>query len=277
MPARRGRPCSCSGSPRRSPPCGCGPRRSPVSVHAPGPCLRRDVGRRALGNLPVPGAGPRLAAFLSSSAFLLGMVATALVGQLPVLAAVDARPLLQPHRLQCASRRGYAMGVALTWWAIGIILVAGYFAYLFRSIRGKVERGFGSRLLTGLRRGRTTSFHGVLSGEGIRPLTGDVKSRTVPARRSPRRLRQCPLGDQADGTAALHRNRLHSVPQGGGRGEGRWRRGEVEHAADTSAVDDRGGGRPDALRLLEETATDRSRRRVRATPSACSPKRWQCG
>ena len=31
------------------------------------------------------------------------------------------------------------MGVALVWWAIGIILIAGYFAYLFRSIRGKVE------------------------------------------------------------------------------------------------------------------------------------------
>ena len=84
-----------------------------------------------------PERGRELAAFLSSSAFLLGMVATALAGQLPVLAAVDARPCVQPHGLQPASGR-YGMGVALTWWAIGIVLVAGYFTYLFRSMRGKV-------------------------------------------------------------------------------------------------------------------------------------------
>jgi cytochrome bd-type quinol oxidase subunit 2 len=32
----------------------------------------------------------------------------------------------------------YAMGVALVWWADGMALVACYFTYLFRSMRGKV-------------------------------------------------------------------------------------------------------------------------------------------
>jgi cytochrome d ubiquinol oxidase subunit II len=37
----------------------------------------------------------------------------------------------------------YGMGVALTWWIIGIALIACYFTYLFRSMRGKVEAGPG--------------------------------------------------------------------------------------------------------------------------------------
>jgi hypothetical protein len=38
------------------------------------------------------------------------------------------------------------MGVALAWWVVGFILVAGYFTALFRSMRGKVgaETGAGS-------------------------------------------------------------------------------------------------------------------------------------
>jgi hypothetical protein len=37
------------------------------------------------------------------------------------------------------------MGVALAWWTVGIVLVAGYFTYLFRSMWGKVgaETGAG--------------------------------------------------------------------------------------------------------------------------------------
>jgi hypothetical protein len=30
------------------------------------------------------------------------------------------------------------MGVPLAWWAVGIVLVAGYFTDLFRSMKGKV-------------------------------------------------------------------------------------------------------------------------------------------
>src|SRR5262249_16164596 len=31
----------------------------------------------------------------------------------------------------------YGLGVALAWWAVGIVLVTVYFTYLYRSMRGK--------------------------------------------------------------------------------------------------------------------------------------------
>ncbi len=84
-----------------------------------------------------PERGRELASFLSSSAFLLGMVATALAGIYPYW----LRSTLDPAYSLTASNAlsgSYGMGVALTWWSIGILLAAGYFTYLFRSIRGKV-------------------------------------------------------------------------------------------------------------------------------------------
>ncbi len=68
-------------------------------------CLRRRLDRRSMGSFLVPETRPELAAFLSSSAFLLGIVGRDAGGPLPVLAAVDSRVLLQPHRLQRRIRR----------------------------------------------------------------------------------------------------------------------------------------------------------------------------
>jgi cytochrome d ubiquinol oxidase subunit II len=33
----------------------------------------------------------------------------------------------------------YGLGVGLVWWVIGMIIAAGYFTYVFRSFRGKVD------------------------------------------------------------------------------------------------------------------------------------------
>jgi cytochrome bd ubiquinol oxidase subunit II len=91
-----------------------------------------------------PRRGQDLAAFLSSCAFLLGLVATALAGNYPfwLRSTLDASYSLTASN--AASAR-YGMGVALAWWVVGIALVAGYFTYLFRSMRGKVgaETGAG--------------------------------------------------------------------------------------------------------------------------------------
>src|SRR5205807_544607 len=96
----------------------------------------------AWGALRFPSRGRELAAFLASSAFLLGLVATALAGNYPywLRSTVDLSESLTATN--SASAR-YGLGVALVWWAVGIALVAGYFTHLFRSVRGKVRQGYG--------------------------------------------------------------------------------------------------------------------------------------
>ena len=89
------------------------------------------------GVFRLPGRGRDLAAFLSSCAFLLGLVATALAGNYPFWLWSTLDPSYSLTASNSASAR-YGMGVALTWWAVGIALVAGYFTYLFHSMRGKL-------------------------------------------------------------------------------------------------------------------------------------------
>ncbi len=98
----------------------------------------------ASGAFWFPRRGRELAAFMSSSAFLLGMVTTALAGHYPfwLRSTRDSSYSLTVFNSASAP---YGMGVALAWWAVGIVLVAGYFTYLFRSMRGRVgaETGAG--------------------------------------------------------------------------------------------------------------------------------------
>jgi cytochrome bd ubiquinol oxidase subunit II len=82
--------------------------------------------------------GRELAAFLSSGAFLLGLVAATMAGSYPVW----LRSTLDPaHSLTAtnSAAEGYGLRVALVWWAVGIALAGAYFVYLFRSTRGKVD------------------------------------------------------------------------------------------------------------------------------------------
>ena len=98
----------------------------------------------AWGAFRFPRRGRELAAFLSSSAFLFGLVATALAGNYPfwLRSTLDLSDSLTATNSASAP---YGLGVALSWWAVGIALVAGYFTHLFRSVRGKVrpESGHG--------------------------------------------------------------------------------------------------------------------------------------
>jgi cytochrome bd ubiquinol oxidase subunit II len=82
--------------------------------------------------------GRERAAFLASSAFLLGMLAATLAGLYPfwLRSTLDLSYSLTAHKDGSAR---YGMSVALIWCTIGLILAAIYFTYLFRSMGGKVE------------------------------------------------------------------------------------------------------------------------------------------
>jgi cytochrome d ubiquinol oxidase subunit II len=84
--------------------------------------------------------GLELAAFLSSSSFLLGLFAATMAGIYPLWLRSSIDPA---HSLTAANSAadGYGLQVALVWWTVGITLAAGYFVYLFRSVRGKVASG----------------------------------------------------------------------------------------------------------------------------------------
>ncbi len=92
----------------------------------------------AWGAVRLPGRGRELAAFLASSAFLFGLVATALAGNYPfwLRSTLDLSHSLTASNSASAP---YGLGVALVWWAVGIALVAGYFSHLFRSVCSKVR------------------------------------------------------------------------------------------------------------------------------------------
>jgi cytochrome d ubiquinol oxidase subunit II len=82
--------------------------------------------------------GRELAAFLSSGASLLALVAATMAGGYPVW----LRSTLDPaHSLTAvnSATEGYGLRVALAWWVVGITLAGAYFAYVWRSTRGKVD------------------------------------------------------------------------------------------------------------------------------------------
>jgi cytochrome d ubiquinol oxidase subunit II len=81
-----------------------------------------------------------LPAFLSSSAFVLGLLATTLAGNYPfwLRSTID-----RSYGLTAAgtSSNRYGLQVGLVWWTVGITLAGAYFIFLYRSIRGKVGLG----------------------------------------------------------------------------------------------------------------------------------------
>ena len=76
-------------------------------------------------------------AFLSSGAYIVGMLTSTVFGVYPnVLPAVDPANSLT---IQNASASTYSMTVGLVWWSIGIVLAAVYFIVIYRLFRGKVR------------------------------------------------------------------------------------------------------------------------------------------
>lgn len=77
-------------------------------------------------------------AFLSSSLFIGGMLASTAFGLFPNLlpASTGAEFNLTAYNTKAGD---YGLGVGVVWWSIGTVLVIGYFTYLFYSFRGKVQ------------------------------------------------------------------------------------------------------------------------------------------
>jgi cytochrome bd ubiquinol oxidase subunit II len=92
----------------------------------------------AWGAFRFPRRGQELAAFLSSSAFLLGMLAATLACQYPYWLRSTLDPSYSLTALNSVSDH-YGLRVALAWWPVGIALVAVYFTFLFRWMSGKVD------------------------------------------------------------------------------------------------------------------------------------------
>ena len=76
-------------------------------------------------------------AFLSSGAYIVGMLTSTVFGVYPkVLPAVDPANSLT---VQNASASTYGMAVGLVWWSIGMVLAVVYFTVIYRLFRGKVR------------------------------------------------------------------------------------------------------------------------------------------
>jgi cytochrome bd ubiquinol oxidase subunit II len=77
------------------------------------------------------------AAFLSSGAYIIGMLTSTVFGVYPkVLPAVDPANSLTIYN---ASASQYGLAVGLVWWSIGMVLAAVYFVVIYRLFRGKVN------------------------------------------------------------------------------------------------------------------------------------------
>lgn len=77
--------------------------------------------------------------FIASATYLALMLGGAVYGLYPnVLPAIDPQHSLT---IQNAKAGEYGLTVGLIWWPIGIIIAIGYFVFLFRTFKGKVQVG----------------------------------------------------------------------------------------------------------------------------------------
>jgi cytochrome d ubiquinol oxidase subunit II len=82
--------------------------------------------------------GKELAAFLASCGYITGMLVGAVFALYPVIlpASTDPAYSLTIHN-SAAGHHGLVVG--LVWWTLGMILSLGYFVYIYRTFRGKVQ------------------------------------------------------------------------------------------------------------------------------------------
>ena len=82
--------------------------------------------------------GRELRAFLSSCTYITGMLVGAVFALYPVVlpASTDTAYNLTIYN-SAAGHHGLAVG--LVWWTLGMVLTLGYFLYVYRTYRGKVQ------------------------------------------------------------------------------------------------------------------------------------------
>ncbi len=76
-------------------------------------------------------------AFLASCAYIVGMLTSAAFGVYPYVLPSNSEPALG-LTVSNAATAPYGLSVALIWWIPGMILVAGYSAFIYRHFAGKV-------------------------------------------------------------------------------------------------------------------------------------------
>ncbi|MCI0625979.1 MAG: cytochrome d ubiquinol oxidase subunit II [Acidobacteria bacterium] len=82
--------------------------------------------------------GNEVRAFLSSCAYIVGMLTSVAFGVYPYVLPSSVSPeyALTVHNAKAAD---YGLQVGLVWWAIGMALASGYFIYTYRHFAGKVR------------------------------------------------------------------------------------------------------------------------------------------
>jgi cytochrome d ubiquinol oxidase subunit II len=81
-------------------------------------------------------------AFFASCAYLLGMLTSVVFGLYPYVLPARGGAALS-LTIYNAGTTEHGMTVGITWWIVGMILVAGYFIFLYRRFAGKVGAGNG--------------------------------------------------------------------------------------------------------------------------------------
>jgi cytochrome d ubiquinol oxidase subunit II len=76
--------------------------------------------------------------FLSSTLFIVGMLGGTAFALYPNLLPSSTDPSFSLTAQKVAAQH-YGLTVGLTWWILGMALTSGYFIYLYRSFRGKVN------------------------------------------------------------------------------------------------------------------------------------------
>jgi len=79
-----------------------------------------------------------LKAFLSSAAFIAGMLACTAFGLYPVVLPASTDPAYS-LTVQRTITHDYGLSVGTVWWSVSLVMAVGYFLYLFRSLRGKTR------------------------------------------------------------------------------------------------------------------------------------------
>ena len=82
--------------------------------------------------------GQELRAFLASSVYITGMLVGAVFALYPVVLPASTDPAYS-LTIYSAAAGHHGLSVGLVWWSLGMILALGYFVFVYRMFRGKVE------------------------------------------------------------------------------------------------------------------------------------------
>lgn len=82
--------------------------------------------------------------FLGSAAFIAGLLISAAAALFPSLIVSTSSPAYTLTAYN-ASASSYGLQIGLVWWIIGMILVVGYFVFVYRNLSGKVTAETGGK------------------------------------------------------------------------------------------------------------------------------------